>query len=712
MKKLLLSACLLLGIAAGAQNVSIPDPVFKNWLLSADLQNNNVAWDVNNIQIVVDANDDNEIQESEAEAVWSLNLGDAGISDAAGIEGFTNLRELVCHGNPDLTTLDLTSLVNLETFICDDNTGLESLTFAGLANLHTVFIMGTNLDTIDLTGVTGMINFTLQDVPVTSLDFPQMISLTKVGLYNTNLVDVNLGNSLLNEAIIIGNLFLETINVKNGDNYSEYILQDNPQLAFMCVDEGEDDLLLQYFENQGMAPPFMSTDCDSAPGDNYNLITGNVRYDYDGNGCSDEDYPAGYVKVKINDGFDEKIRYTNADGDYFLYVTTGDFNVSIETGDEFNFTPLQESVTFTTLESLEETLDFCLTADGILRDAEVVLVPIIAAIPGFTVYYQVVIKNKGNQVLSGTASFTFNDILTDFMTAIPQQTGLAPGIVSWNYTDLLPFETRSFYVSLNVNAPTETPPVNIGDILASSAAVTCVGGDDDLENNIFEFDHVVTGSFDPNNVICLEGAVEETEAIGEYLHYVVNFENTGDEAASFVIVSQDIDETMYDLGSFELISTSHKADAKINGNKLEFRFDDIDLGAQEKGNIVYRIKSLQTLEEGDAVSNSATLIFDYNIPIPTNDAVTIFETLLGTGYFIIDNSVTVYPNPAKDMVKIEAVDATIKSIQLYDIQGRLLQTGIVNEASTIFDMSGRANGVYFLKIITDKGMKVEKLIRE
>jgi hypothetical protein len=55
---------------------------------------------------------------------------------------------------------------------------------------------------------------------------------------------------------------------------------------------------------------------------------------------------------------------------------------------------------------------------------------------------------------------------------------------------------------------------------------------------------------------------------------------------------------------------------------------------------------------------------------------------------------------------------SIKSIQLYDVQGRLLQSNLVNENETTIDVSTKAKGVYFLKILSDKGMKVEKIVRE
>jgi hypothetical protein len=49
---------------------------------------------------------------------------------------------------------------------------------------------------------------------------------------------------------------------------------------------------------------------------------------------------------------------------------------------------------------------------------------------------------------------------------------------------------------------------------------------------------------------------------------------------------------------------------------------------------------------------------------------------------------------------------------LFDVQGRLLQTQLVNDISSELNITERANGMYFIKINTDKGSKVEKLMKE
>jgi hypothetical protein len=124
------------------------------------------------------------------------------------------------------------------------------------------------------------------------------------------------------------------------------------------------------------------------------------------------------------------------------------------------------------------------------------------------------------------------------------------------------------------------------------------------------------------------------------------------------------------------------------------------------------MKTNETLQIGDYVEKRANIYFDYNFPIETNEAETLFEALSVVNP-ILDNLISIYPNPANEIVNISIKDnSTIKTIELYDVQGRLLQTQMVNDISSELNIAERANGMYFIKINTDKGSKVEKLIKE
>lgn len=128
------------------------------------------------------------------------------------------------------------------------------------------------------------------------------------------------------------------------------------------------------------------------------------------------------------------------------------------------------------------------------------------------------------------------------------------------------------------------------------------------------------------------------------------------------------------------------------------------------GNVLFKIKTLQNLTVGDMVENKADIYFDYNAPIETELARTTFQ-LLANPDVPEDASVVMYPNPAKNQVNISC-SGVIETIEMYDIQGRMLRTAVVNANATTLDVSDKANGVYFIRITSDKGQKVEKLIKE
>lgn len=672
------------------------------------------------------------------------------------VSGSPNLKTLQCYNN-QLTVLDVSALSQLSSLSCSKNqlaslnvamnpqlsalycanNTMSSLVLDDLQPLQGLDYSNNPLPNVNVSAYTGLVLLNCSYTGMTTLNLAGFTALTDLycsGNLFTTLTTDDLGalsymeckNSLLthldlshsphlNYIHITDNALLASINLHNGGiiiHPGECQFTNNPSLQFICVDEGEADELLQYFEWNQVVPPVMGTDCSFQPGGLYNSISGVLKYDFNANGCDANDAPAIYTKVKIVNGTQEKVRFTNSNGEYLAYVGTGDHDITVESENSlFMFSPSPASVNFPAWDGSAHVQDFCLTSNGVSPDVEIAIVPSIPAMPGFDASYKLILKNSGNQILSGTVTFTYDDTVLDFISAAPLQNSIAGGVVTWNYTDLLPFENRSIYVTLNVNAPTDTPAVNIDDQLDFTAQVTPVSGDLTPDNNSFELNQIVVGSFDPNNIICLQGETEAPEAIGDYLHYVINFENTGNAAATFVVVTQQIDDTMFDVKSLELLNSSHVVAATIEGNKVEFRFDNINLAGGAQGNIIFKMKTLQTLEEGDEVMNSAKIVFDHNFPIQTNNAVTLFKTVLGRENFTENNLVAVYPNPVKDNVTISA-DSNLQSIQLYDIQGRLLQTALENNNSTNFDMTNRSAGIYFLKITTEKGTKVEKLIKK
>jgi hypothetical protein len=80
---------------------------------------------------------------------------------------------------------------------------------------------------------------------------------------------------------------------------------------------------------------------------------------------------------------------------------------------------------------------------------------------------------------------------------------------------------------------------------------------------------------------------------------------------------------------------------------------------------------------------------------------------------IANNKFTVYPNPVKNVVNVSNADASISSIEITDLNGRVVKTLNVTSLTDVqVTVSDLSQGVYMMKITSDKGTAVKKIIKE
>lgn len=749
MKKIFFSILILSGIAQ-AQVINIPDPNFKNRL----------------ILLGIDSNADGEIQQSEAIAVTDMVINNANIVDITGIEAFINLEYLDCKNN-QITVLNLSSFTGLKDLYCENNL-ITSLNFAGL-NLENVVIdnnpiafdslddlIADQLISLSAAGCTSLIYFapnptpSLQNLNLAGctnigaslvMNAPNLItadiSYTNIDFFNiggtnnlleslniagcTSLSDIGVNNckfttfdvsALPNLASLqINNNLLTSLFIKNGG--AEIIgINGNPNLIFICADEAEVGAVQQQLSLMGSLNTTVHSYCTFTPGGDYNIISGIIQYDLANNGCDNLDPTQSLIKININDGTSTGSAFTDVNGSYLFYTLAGNFTLSpdLEIPSYFTLSQPSQIVNFATVNNNTATADFCIVPNGIHADLEIVIAPIIPARPGFDAVYKIVYKNKGNQVHNGMVTFNFDNTVMEFISAFPIQNNQLPGSLTFLYSDLLPFENREIIVTMNINSPTDSPAVNINDQLDFTATIALDVIDDDPSDNLFDFHQIVIGSYDPNDISCIEGDVISPSEIGNFLHYIINFENTGTDFAQNIVVQDIINTDQFDLASLQLLNASHNVTARLQDNIIEFIFQDINLQIGGHGNILLKIKSKNNLVVGDTVSKQANIFFDYNYPVETNIASTTFQSL-GIASNNFDNTISVYPNPVTDVINIKS-SSNITSIHIYDVQGRLLQNISNNDTAAVLDISAHMSGIYFVRVTSEKGTKTEKIIKE
>ena len=115
MKHFYLFFCLIIVCYATGQIINFPDPNFKAKLLQP-----NVGYDENWALKTIDANNNGEIEVSEAQNIYALDVSNGAISDLTGISYFKELKSLNCNQNL-LTSLIIDTSIILNSLEANHN---------------------------------------------------------------------------------------------------------------------------------------------------------------------------------------------------------------------------------------------------------------------------------------------------------------------------------------------------------------------------------------------------------------------------------------------------------------------------------------------------------------------------------------------------------------------------------------------------------------
>ena len=637
---------------------------------------------------------------------------------------FTNLKILDVSWN-ELGDLDVSNMSSLIELNCDVAStsfsyNLTSLNVQGCTNLTKLICSRNSLTNLDLSNLTKLCILDCQlnhdiftNTGLHAINLKDCVSLKKVkangNVYLTEL-DLSCSNNY-DEIRVQGCENLQKINLKNGADESSmyagtFSYSSCPNLTLIGVDFNENFLFLPASIQQS---PYY----DFTPNCSFNTVIGNVKFDIEGDGCQNNAGIEG-IKIHYNCSVPDCFTFSDSQGNFILYTQSDTISIMPEN----NLYPLFDFgltgpivLNFTPTSNLEY-VNLCLAPNTAHNDVEIAILPIELARPGFDAKYKIIYKNNGNQVESGSVNLTFADSIMDLVSSNPIANATMNNL-QWSFSNFLPFETRAIDLILNINSPTEIPPVVGGTILNYSAVITGSPLDENPNDNISNLSQTVLNSFDPNNKICLEGQNVFQNIIGNDVHYIINFENSGTANAQNIVVRDIIDTSKFDISTLKPIGSSHNVNIRIiNTNEVEFIFQDINLpfdDANNDGFIAFKIKTNSSLIVGDSFSNSANIYFDYNYPIITNNFVTTIQIPLGLQENKLGKYITIYPNPVKDILYFSTLES-ISKVEVYDVYGRLLSSKRATDNKV--DLQELKPGNYFLKAYEEKRIMNAKIVKE
>lgn len=356
------------------------------------------------------------------------------------------------------------------------------------------------------------------------------------------------------------------------------------------------------------------------------LITGSAFIDANANGLKDSN-EFNLIYKRINLLNSNVWTYTGHNGSYSLSVRdSGSFSVKPDSVKYFSSVPNSYTATFNGTKQTDSLNDFAFQPVGIINDLQITLTPFTAFRENHDVLYNLSYKNIGTTPLTASVIFYLNDTNYSYVSASVPPSFISADSIVWNNITLAPWQQGSITVTVHVKAG-----VPIGTQINSLCVINPVVGDSVPGDNSDSWKAFIIGGKDPNNILVNEDTITTTQlATSPYLDYIINFQNTGNDTTFNVKVLNPIDTNRLDLNTFEYVASSHPLNINYIPweRNMEFKFDNIllpDSNVNEPmshGFIRYRIKPKTTLIPIDSIKNFASIYFDSNLPVRTNDAVT------------------------------------------------------------------------------------------
>lgn len=443
----------------------------------------------------------------------------------------------------------------------------------------------------------------------------------------------------------------------------------------------------------------------------YNLITGKVFADFNGNNLfdnNDVEIP-NIAVVESNTGL---LSFTDLSGHFYIAMPdTGLFSCSPAPINNYVISPLNHTAFFSGYAQIDSGNHFAFQPLSAFNDLGVALTSVTSFRTGFNAMYSINYFNTGTASLSPEIKLVLdNDV--SYISSQVSPTYVSVDSIVWNLPTLMPLQSISFFVQVAVDL-SAIP----GTLIESIAQIKPVSGDIDSTNNVYNSQIVTTAAYDPNAILVDRITIPQDELIySPYLDYIIHFQNVGNDTALNIRIENFISNHL-DASSFDLIDFSHNLNLFFNNQSREvvFIFDNILLPdsntnePESQGFVRYRIRPIPTLLIGDSILNNAEIYFDFNPPVSTNSAITqiVNPTLLDEQQIDKKKSM-IYPNPASGSFTIELNTSVI--LEIFSADGRLLYREEVDQGTHQKNITSLPAGIYIIRFIHTEGTVVQRLV--
>jgi uncharacterized repeat protein (TIGR01451 family) len=360
-------------------------------------------------------------------------------------------------------------------------------------------------------------------------------------------------------------------------------------------------------------------------------LTGRVFYDlnFDGIKGVGETFADGVtVSIKQN-GTDSRSLVKN--GEFRFQTDTGYYEVRIPDQEHYTVFPALYTGSYNE-GSGGDSIVFALQPVANQYDLSANIIPLTPVRPGMAIAYRLEYRNTGTMVATNAKLRFIKSGKTIITGSTPAFTSISGDTLTWNLNTL----NAASFGAVELHGLVAVPPIaNFADSLYSKVIITQADTDVRPFNDTVKIRQLVTGAYDPNDKTELHGGYMSRAQVtnGDYLNYVIRFQNSGNDTA-FSVIIRDTLENNIDAASLQMIGASHDYTLSItDNNKLEWKFENVllpDSNKNEKashGYLSFRVKPQAFVTNGTLISNRSDIYFDLNPPVRTKLVQTLIRDL-------------------------------------------------------------------------------------
>lgn len=396
---------------------------------------------------------------------------------------------------------------------------------------------------------------------------------------------------------------------------------------------------------------------------------------------------------------------TNSNGYYAFVSSLGIHTLSLVTPSYYNQDCPASNASLTVnanmLNAMFDNNNFAMSATS-AQDLKIELTNVTPVISGDTTRFDISFQNLGATGRNGSIDFHFDPFFNYVSSSVLPFT-LSTDSMSFNFTNLLPFESRTISVNLS-NAST----VQIGTLLTSLAKINPVNNDTVPTNNYDTLITPILGSTVSNTLaVSPVGLAPNGQiSINQQLTYTIRYRNTGTAPVLNLRVTDTLSPFL-DPSTFRMLTSSHDYNCKISNNGLiEWIFYNIllpDSGTnkdESAGYIKFTVSPKLNAPVNSLIRNRALIAFDNSAPVFTEEILnTIMGPLSVSNPFESNNSLQLFPNPGRNSIQIKSATIPLKQIFVSDLLGRILIYNEENNFASEINTSKLKQGTYSIRVV-------------